>query len=216
MHLRTVTAVLCLLASVGAQNRVCVTGVVRPVTGPTICAQGETHFLECTRVFLRSSTVSLRQFEGRNVRIVGTDTGLVCPVIDVRSVAPPPATLDWCGSGSTGCPIKLVMCPGGLGRGAIFLASQPAYVPLGCAQSPFQFLDGTFLIGGAIVPVFSGGLSACAEVTLRIPLDNALVGANVWAQGARQDVGPVGPLTTTNAICFRISPLLPPCAPLGC
>jgi hypothetical protein len=197
-----------------AQAQVCVTGRVTPVGGPTICQQGETHYLECTRVFLRSNLLDLNRFNGQIVRITGRDIGVTCRVLDVARVDPPPATLEWCGSPSTCCPVKFKVCPGGLGQAWLFLSTAPDYQPLGCGNT---LLGGTLLIAPPLIEVWSGMLTAgCGEVTIPIPCNNSLVGLQVWLQGARRDIGPIGPLWLTNAVCFRIAPFLPPCAPTGC
>lgn len=204
------------IAQVGL-SPVCISGVVTPVGGPTICQQGETHRLECTDVFLRSRSFGLDAFNGQNVDIVGFEVGVTCRVIQVVQIFPAAARLEYCGSAVLGCPLKLRLCPGGLGRGAILFSFDSGYLPLGCANSPFGLIEGTLLLGGTIVQIWSGTLGAnCGEVTLQIPNDNSLLGAGIRFQVARQDIGPVGPLKLTNALCFRLAPLLPPCAPINC
>ncbi|MBK8980236.1 MAG: hypothetical protein IPM29_30410 [Planctomycetes bacterium] len=202
------------LAPLPAQ--VCVTGIVQPVNGPTICMQGETHYLQCSRVFLvsRSGAVDLNRYVGQNVRITGREIGATCTLLDVARVDPPLASLTWCGSGSTGCPLKLKICPIGMGRWWLFLGLAPDFRPIGCATS--GWIDGTLLLRDPIYPIGNGGSGICGEVTLQIPLDNSLVGVTVYFQGARQDIGPVGPLELSDVQCVRLAPFMPPCAPVGC
>jgi hypothetical protein len=209
--------VMLLAVPLPPQGNVCVTGRVEPLPGPTICMQGETHRLECAGVWLKSSVVNLASFVGQIVEVSGPDVSAfpTCPpLIDVVAVqSPPPATLEWCGSGSTCCPIKFKVCPGGLGIWSLFLSTSPAYLPLGCGWP----IDGTATIALPAFPIGGGILGAsCGVVSFQIPCENALVGAQVWLQGTRRDIGPVGPLQLTNPICLTITPFLPPCAPVGC
>lgn len=193
---------------VPAQGPVCVTGRVVPV-GPTICQQGETHMLECARVFLRSSSVNLARYNGQIVRIEGRDIGLLCTVLDVNRVTPAPATLIRCGSPSPGCPIKLKVCPGAIGRWWLFGSFRPGFRPVDCQGMRF-FADGSLLLGVPGVTLVSGmPLGTCGELTINIPADPALTGLQAWFQGVRQDIGPVGPLQLTNAECVTLLPMRP-------
>ena len=191
---------------------VTVTGVVQALPGPTICLQGETHRLECTSVFLKSNLINLNALVGQNVRLTGADVGVTCHVIQVVSASPANPRLEWCGSPNPGCPVKFKVCPGGLGIAALFLANQPAYIPI----NP---VTGTVLISVVPPPIlvaqgFVGG--GCLEVTVPIPFDITLVGDQFWLQGLRMDIGPVGPLQLTNSVCLTVTPFLPPCAPINC
>lgn len=210
--MRSLIVFAILAIGVGAQARVCVTGRITPVGGPTICMQGESHYLESTGIYLKSRVVDLSRYNGKVVEIVGRDVGVTCRVIEVEQVLLARATLEWCGSGSTGCPVKFRVCPGGLGYGWLFWSVTQGYLPLGC--SPPNFIDGTVLLGPPIVPLWEGWLiSGCAEITVQIPWDNSLVGFRVWLQAVRMDIGPVGPLILSNAVSFQIAPFMPPCAP---
>ena len=53
-------------------------------------------------------------------------------------------------------------------------------------------------------------------MNLVLPADLSLTGVSLWFQGARQDIGPVGPLQATNAVCFTILGPSPPCISPGC
>jgi hypothetical protein len=202
-------------AATAAQADVCITGRVAPVNGPTICQQGETHLLENTRVFLRSATIDLNQWIGRLVRVRGSDIGVTCTVLQVREVSLAGAALTRCGSPSPGCAVKLVMCPGGLGRWWLWAAFAPGYRPIACA--PPDPLEGTVLIADPLFNlVFGEFIGLCGEYLLPIPADPSLIGVRVWFQGARQDIGPVGPLHISNVEVMTLSPLLPPCQPTNC
>ncbi len=207
-----------LAAQPGPINSVCVTGVIQPTGGPSICLDNATHRLECTQVRLFSNVVDLDAFVGQLVEIVGVQVSFSCPTIHVVQINLPNAVLESCGTASTCCNLKVKVCPGGLGQGAIFLAFQPGFFPFGCGDfSPFPFIRGSWLLGGDVVQVWSGTIAAgCGEVTLSIPCANDLVGLELFFQGARQDIGPVGPVVLTNALCFQIAPFLPPCAPTNC
>jgi hypothetical protein len=207
-------AVVLAAAPIAAQ--VCVTGVVERFAGPSVCMQPLTHRLVDTEVYLiaTGATVDLDRHLGQKVRVSGRDIGVTCHVLDVFRVDPPPASLVWCGSGSTGCPLKVKVCPVGFGRFWIFAGLRRGYAPLGCA--PAGWFDGTLLIGDPVIQIAAGGAGACGEVTLPVPFDNALVGVELFFQGARQDVGPLGPLQLSDAVRVRLAPFMPPCAPTSC
>lgn len=206
---------LSLLAAIaGAQPvpvpNVGVTGVVQPSGGPTICLTG-THRIECTPIILQSNSVDLTQYEGQLVKLLGNQTGLTCPQINVTAVVTPPSTLLWCGSPTPGCPLKFKVCPGGISQYWLFLGLAPGYKPLDPGK-------GSWLLGNPFLLFASGsgGAGPCNEVTVTVPNIPSIVGLDVWLQGARRNVGPVGPITLTNAICFKVTPPLPPCSVTNC
>lgn len=200
-----------LVATTPAQ--VCLNGVLEPVGGPTICQQGETHLVSGTRVYLRSRTVDLNRWNGQLVRIEGSDISVTCRVLDVTQVTLPTAVLRLCGSPSPGCPVKLTVGPGAIGQWLLFGSFQQGYQPFGCTFP----VDGTLLLGGAISTV-SGGMfgGPSGDTVIFIPLNPALVGLRVLFQGARQDIGPIGPPQLTNVELLVLSPFMPPCQPLNC
>lgn len=204
---------LALLLATAIPAQVCLNGVLEPVGGPTICQQGETHLVAGTRVYLRSRTVDLNRWNGQLVRIEGNDISVTCRVLEVTQVTPPTAVLRWCGSPSTGCPVKLTVGPGAIGQWLLFGAFQQGYQPLGCVFP----VDGTLLLGGTIATV-NGGMfgGPSGDTVIFIPLSPALVGMRVLFQGARQDIGPLGPPQLTNLELLVLSPFMPPCQPLGC
>ncbi|MCI0585760.1 MAG: hypothetical protein L0323_02845 [Planctomycetes bacterium] len=189
-----------------------VTGVVQPVPGPTICLQGETHRLGCTNVYLKSNVVDLDALVGQNVEVTGFDVGLTCNVVNVTSAAPPIPFLEWCGTPQLGCTVKFKVCPGGLGFAWLFLADAPGYLPINPVTGTVLlfFVPPPILVGSG--PVGAG----CLEVVVPIPFDGNLIGQEFHLQGARMDIGPVGPLQLTNAACLTITPFLPPCGPINC
>jgi hypothetical protein len=214
--MRTLIFVGLLLTTAAAQSPVCASGVVRPVTGPTICMQGETHMLADTRLYLRSATIDLNRYNNQLVRIEGTDIGVTCRVVAVSAVYDAPAVLRHCGTPMPGCPIKLQVGPGALGRWALFASFGQGVLPLGCAPPGF-WLDGTFFLA---VPAetlslgFFGG--AWGEYTIPIPAIMSLAGMRLWFQGARQDIGPIGPVQFTNAEQITVVPFMPPCGGINC
>jgi len=220
--MRIQLATLALLAIVAvpeqraaAQARVCVTGTVQQASGPSICGQPFTHEIDCSKVMLRSSAVNLNQFLGKTVELIGFDVGVTCPIIDVQQVLPAPATLIRCGSPTAGCPVKLKVCPVGIGQWWLFLSFAPGFAPLGCSN-PSGGIHGTFLLGGPVFVIGSGAGTMCGETLLNIPLNNSLVGLQVFFQGARRNVGPIGPLQLTNPECFTIGPPSPACVLPNC
>lgn len=215
MHRTLLAALLASAAVVPAQSPVCATGVIEPVGGPSICQQGETHRLAGTRVLLRSSTVNLATHVGQNVRIEGVDIGLLCTVVEVNVVTAPLATLEHCGTPMPGCAVKFKVGPGAIGRWALLASFGQAFQPLGCVGR--DFLDGTLLLTLPAVTVGFGMFTGpFGEVVLAIPNVPALSGTTLWLQGARQDIGPVGPVEFTNSEVLQLVPFMPPCGGINC
>lgn len=213
--MRTSLPAVLLAASAVAQPQVCATGIVEPVGGPTICMQGETHRLADTSLYLKSQMLDLNAFVGQLVRVVGADVGVTCRVLEVTQVTPPHAVLRWCGSPMPGCPIRLQVGPGALGYWWLFGAFGPGYLPVGCGG--LEWIDGTAFLQLPPVAVAQGFFTGpWGEYVLQLPPNPSLVGAQVWFQGLRQDVGPVGPMQLTNVETFTITPFLPPCAGINC
>ena len=196
-----------------AAGPLAVTGIVQPVPGPTICMQGETHFLECTQVFLKSNVVDLNALVGQTLFLNGFDVGVTCHVIQVVAAQPANATLEWCGTPTLGCAVKFKVCPGPLAVGLLFLSTGTAFLPV---FLPLNLAPQAVLISPPFIPVPLSIGGGCFQSTIPIPVDLSLVGANFWLQGARMDIGPVGPMQLTNAVCLTILPPLPPCIPPGC
>jgi hypothetical protein len=213
--MKTMLFAALLATAAAAQTPVCVSGVVLPVGGPTICMQGETHILEGTRVYLRSATVDLTRWVGQLVRVEGTDIGLVCNVIDVAQVTNAHAVLRHCGTPMPGCTIKLQVGPGALGQWALFASFAPGFLPLGCAPPGFT-LDGTLLLQSPTVLAIGMFPGPWGELLVPIPSTPALQGLRVWFQGARRDIGPIGPAQLTNSEVITIVPFMPPCGGINC
>jgi hypothetical protein len=49
-----------------------------------------------------------------------------------------------------------------------------------------------------------------------LPNDPSLQGVHLRFQGARQDIGPVGPVQLTNVLPVTLVPFLPPCGSINC
>jgi hypothetical protein len=204
-------------ASTLAAQNVCVSGEIVPLGGPTLCQQGETHRLEGTSVYLRSSAVNLGSFLGRVVEVEGVDVGLLCRVIDVAQVLDPtPVLLTSCGSPMAGCPVKVVVQGAGLGFAILGASFGGDFNPLGCGNNPAD-LHGTLLLAAPVeVLVASTTGSGRVEVTIPIPASNAVLGLGVLFQGAHMTIGRQGPLRLANRVGVTIAPLLPPCGATNC
>ncbi len=205
-----------LLATTAAiQAQVCITGVVEPVNGPTICMQGETHRLADTSVYLRSTQVPLHLFVGQNVRIEGADIGVTCRVLDVTAIGPARARLSHCGTPMPGCPLRFKVEPGAIGRYALLASFTRGYQPMGCA--PPSFLDGTVLLGSPsytlVIAMFPG---PSGDYVWQIPNVPSLWGIQIWFQGVRQGIGPIGPVELTNVEHITLVPFMPPCGGINC
>jgi hypothetical protein len=213
--LSSLLGALLLGAALPAQNPVCITGVLAPVPGPTICQQGETHWFAAAGVYLKSSTVNLAAHVGSTVRIEGNDVGLLCHVIDVTQLFDPaPVVLVSCGSAMLGCGVRVRVNGPGLGFVLLAASTGRGYQPLGCGGAT---LHGTVLLGQPIVTLVgqvdgNGTASALAS----IPPNPAFLGAQLWFQGAHLPIGPVGALELSDVLQVIVAPLLPPCAPTNC
>ncbi len=212
MNLTTIlqTTSLALALSVpAATQEVAVTGVVKPIGAP-VCA-GATHELECTDVTLASAVIDLDALIGQNVRLTGKLTGAPCATLDVGASEPPVATLISCGNPVPGCGMRFRVGPSGvIGQYWLFYSPFSDVVPL----SPQK---GTLLLGNPFFLLASGltfGDEAAVDIVL--PSDTSLTGVEVFLQGARRDVGPVGPIQFSNAICFTILGPSPPCVSTDC
>ncbi|HEX6812856.1 MAG TPA: hypothetical protein VF384_14615 [Planctomycetota bacterium] len=213
--MKTILAMASFAAFAATQSQVCVSGVVQPVTSPTICMQGETHYLAGTSLFLRSTVVPLAQFVGQNVRVQGPDIGLVCRVLDVTAIFPAPARLESCGTPMPGCSMRFKLTPGAIGQYGLFGSLGPGFAPLGCA--PPDVFDGSLLLGWPlhtfVIALFTG---PAGDYVWPLPNTPAIQGVQVWMQGARQDIGPIGPIQFTNLVRFTIVPFMPPCGGINC
>jgi hypothetical protein len=213
--MRTILAAASLAVLLPAQ-RVCVAGIIEPVPGPTICQQGETHWIPLANVFLRSNTVGLDAYSFRQVVVHGIDVGLLCRVIDVqRIVDPSPVQLLSCGSQMIGCPFKVKVQGPGIGFAAIAASLQPGFQAFSCSgQGPVEH---SLLLSAPIVTLVGSTTgTGSVDVVVPIPLQSAFVGMQVWFQGAHMTIGPVGPLLLSNSVLLIPSLLLPPCAPTNC
>ncbi|HET6202425.1 MAG TPA: hypothetical protein VFI25_06450 [Planctomycetota bacterium] len=185
------------LVGSGASAQVIVNGIVQPVPGPTICMQGETHLLECTSVFLRSSTIDLNNFVGQTVRVTGVDVGLLCTVIEVTSAVPAGVTLDFNGAPTPGGTVAFTVC--------VFTSNPPHVYALFVSPSsgylPLDPILGTALLGPPVVLFGAGFTFGCSNVPVSIPPDPSLVGASFWIQAFGS-----GTFVTqlSNAVCLTI------------
>jgi hypothetical protein len=213
---RLVLALLLLAPFAGAQvgqgAEVGVTGVVVPLPGPIGCGPA-THMLSCTKVFLEGDVALLNSLIGKNVKLLGKEVplpALFCTLIDVEAAVDPPATLDWCGSPVPGCDLRFVICPGGLSQWWLWASPAQGWHALSPLKGAWLLGDPAFLLAMGL------GTAACDKLDVKVPADPSLIGVTVYLQGARRDIGPVGPIQLTNAICVTILPSTMPCVPPGC
>jgi hypothetical protein len=193
------------------------TGVVVPASdvGGSVCVANASHAMACNGglFFLTSSSLDLDAFLGQNVKLTMSLVSPGCPLYEVTAVdTTPPATLTLCGTaGGLGCPFRLRSGPGALSEHWVLASAGPGFVPLGVNKGAF-LLELPFLIVGHAV---AGGVEGPA-FDFVMPDDPSLIGLHVFAQSARRDVGPVGPIQFGNAVCWEILGYTLLCHDLDC
>ena len=217
MKFPSLTGLLAVVLAAPGSAQVVFDGVIDNATLPSFC-QEETHYLTCsfpdpsipTGVLLKSSTLDLDKYVGKHARFTANLVGVECDIYDVTAVQwPPPGTLTWCGAPVPGCPMRFRVGPSGvLGQFWLFAALAPAFQPVDATLGTILLQPPVFLIGQ--------GLTSGAPVDLTLPTDPAITGLSIFLQGLRQDIGPIGPPSLTNAACFTILGPSPPCLPNDC
>jgi len=184
------------LLATPAVAQVNMTGTIRPLPGPTVCQQGETHTLECTGVLLRSSLLDLRRWEGHVVTLTADEVGITCKVYEVTGIADARVTLNWSGVPTPGGRIRFQVCVrgsnpphpfrvyGGLERG--FLSLGP--------------LTGTRFLGTDARLVATGWSLGCGTADAGIPNRAGMVGRWIHCQA----VGIHLWAELSNPICFLV------------
>ncbi len=221
MILRIAASVFLLATAVSAQivapQPLSVTGVVRALPAlpgpPILCAPG-THEIECAEgIFqIQSDTLILSALEGKNVKLTMVSAAVGCPLYNVTAVdLTPPATLELCGTGGFGCPVRLVSGPGGISQHFLFGSVQPSLISAGVPA-------GSLLLGQPLVFLGVGFGSGPEGVIwdFTVPSNASLLGVTAYVQVARRDVGPVGPIRWSNARCLEIVGNVLVCHPADC
>jgi hypothetical protein len=186
------------------------TAIIEPATLPSIC-QEETHVVACNGALLKSTTLDLTKYEGKPFEFKATLGGVECKIWNVTSVGPAKGTLVHCGSAVPGCPMRMRVGPSGvIGQWFLWFSLSSDFVPL-------DPVTGTLMLGAPLHFLGSGPTAGVNQTyDFVIPNSPSVVGLDIFAQGARMDIGPVGPLTLTNPTCFTIAPFMPPCAQPNC
>jgi len=202
--------VLAFLPTGLAHAQVTFTAILEKATVPSIC-QEETHVVACNGTKLKSTTLDLNGYLGKPYRFTAVPAGVTCLIWNVTSVGPAEATLTHCGSAVPGCPMRLVVGPTGpLGQWFLWYSTTSAFQPL-------DPVSGTLMLGPPYL--FAGtGYSAGTSTSFDFVMPSlpALVGLEIFAQGANMAIGPAGPLHLSNPTCFSILPPMPPCIQPGC
>ncbi|MGQ0552962.1 MAG: hypothetical protein ACT4PU_07055 [Planctomycetota bacterium] len=179
-----------------------VTGIVRPYSlneaadSLAICAPPE-FILEAggTTLYLLGGEIDLAQYVDKLVKISAVQSVLECPFFTVFEIAePPPATLEICGTGGLGCPVRLRSGPGGLAQHALFVSLGPGFVPLPPLRGSFLLADPFFMVGTAFSLNFSEG----AAFDFTVPFEPQLTGLTLHFQAARKEVGLTTGFGSTN------------------
>jgi|GEM_PF-3308898 len=206
-------------APVPAAGTITFTGVLQKATLPSIC-QEETHYIECTgpiagqqigSVLVKSSTLNLDAYIGKPHRFTCFAAGVTCLIYDITSATPATAFLEWCGTPAPGCPVRFRVGPTGvIGVYALFASAAPTFVPLDPVLGTAFLTQPIFLIASGTT------FGPTAAVDIGIPPSASWTGTQLWLQGVRADVGPVGPLEATNPVCFTVLSSTVPCVLPGC
>ena len=205
---RILPALALLVAPAAAQTST-FTGVLEAATtSPCVSA---THSVSHNGALMKSSTLDLNQYLGTAQKFTADFVSGPCPMWDVTSVSPATSTLTFCGTPAIGNLIRLRVGPTGvIGQWYLCWSVNPLFGPIDSTL-------GSVMIAPPFHSLGSGatfGLDSYFEAG--IPADPALVGLTIYAQGARHDIGPVGPLELTNPTSFEILPftglyILPSC-----
>lgn len=192
MNISHVSLALFTLSSLAAAQSVTVRGKVEDVSG----APGQ-FILDCTNVDLSSSNFDLNQFVGAQVELQGTWNGSTAsPAVLVTALQSVGESFEIGGSGQIGTLAKpsVTGTPGSL---AITFASlSSSFVP----TAGF----GTVLLGGIPFHTGSGTIPAggTRELSVLIPNDSALIGIDIFGQGA---IIAAGTVQLTNPDCKTFS-----------
>ena len=198
------------LAAPSAAQTATFTANIEPATLASFC-QEETHFVSCNGTLLRSLVLDLDKYVGKPWEFTATLAGVECPIWYITKAVPAKGTLVYCGNAVPGCPIRMRVGPTGvIGQWYLWYSATPDFLPI-------DPVLGTAMLGGNIKFLATGNtFGATATYDTTVPNAPGLVGLNIYAQGARRDVGPIGPFTLTNPVCFKILGPSPPCILPGC
>ncbi|MHC5210421.1 MAG: hypothetical protein ACYTG2_06875 [Planctomycetota bacterium] len=217
---QTALCLMFLLAALftGADAQEVFTGSIEPASLASFC-QEETHYLTCTAgtpgaptgVLLKSTVLDLDDYVGKLTRFTAFPRGVECLIYDVVAAQPATSTLVSCGSPVPGCPMRFRVGPTGvLGQWVLFFSLSPDFLPV----NPVK---GTWLLGSPSFLVAQGSTSGSpTTLDIVLPPSVALTGLELWLQGARRDIGPIGPWEFSNAVCFTILGPSPPCLSIDC
>lgn len=191
------------------------TGVVQQVSfdASLICAP-PTHALECSggTFFLKNGAADLDTVVGKMVKVSGYPSAAGCPVWAIDLIEPPPVTLKVCGTTALSCEVRFRSWPGGLSQHALLVSLAPGVAPLNLVAGSLLLGDPWFVLLTQVGHFPPEG----ADFVFNVPIDTALAGLDFWFQTARRQVGPVGPLQLSNAICFQMGGIPFVCWPADC
>jgi len=176
------------LPSVSAAQSVVLRGKVEDVSGTS----GQ-FFLDCTDVDLSSSAFNLNLFVGAQTEIHGTWNGSVSnPAVVVEAIQVVQETFEIGGGGKIGEEARphVTGAPGSLA--VTFASLSTSFAPLGSS--------GTAFLGGNPFPTGAGTIGGSGQIEFSIPIPNdpALIGVDVFGQGA---VVAAGNVLLTNPDC---------------
>jgi hypothetical protein len=167
-----------------------------------ICAP-PTHTLECSEgIFgIQSNTIDLDLYIGVNVKLTAQGVSESCPLFEVLAVDAPQATLTVCGTPGLGCTMRLRSGPGGLSQHMLLVSAAPGLFSSSVAKGSL-LLSPPFITLATSPAGFHPPEGYAFDFEL--PMDFSLVGIPIYVQAIRRDVGPVGPIRFSNAVCFAI------------
>lgn len=163
------------------RQQILLSGVVKPLPGPTICMTGN-YYLDASPVLLLEAPgVDLAQWVGQVVTITGEERTSLCPdaiVVEAQQVAPSNVQLFVSGSSSIGGTLTFeiwITTPNYPHNWILFYGDETAFLPRGGA--------GTLLIAPPLTMLASGHGAAPLETwSLGIPNAPHLIGRRYLAQ----------------------------------
>lgn len=177
-----------------ASGEISVTGRIVKAGSLGICMQGETHMIEFTDIYLKSSAIDLSAFGNQIYTVCAKPVGVTCIVLDVSKVSIPVSQIKWGGEPKPGSTLSFKA--GGVPGTAVFMLSPgQSFVPL----APY----GSFLLNPGVFQSFAV-VPVGQNVSVPIPNDVTLTGLDIYGQAIGLPASGSPLATLTNLTYFQI------------